>query len=233
MSTEERWARVVLAAQDPQSVADRDTVLRDAMEIGLGLEPGILACSVSELSGAGHRTSVWSSGLALDLDVAQYAADAGPCLAAARSGTVELVAGGPAQARYPSFAAAARRHGVRSSLSVPLAGSPRPAALNLYAAAVTTFDGASSRAGAGLLARCLGPVLAGEALEEELPTEMVDAALARRAGILRAQDTLSAQHQIGRQEALSMLIRRSQEENRSIHEVAEDVRGGAGTEAAS
>jgi hypothetical protein len=94
VSTEERWARVVLAAQDPQSVADRDTVLRDAMEIGLGLEPGILACSVSELSGAGHRTSVWSSGLALDLDAAQYAADAGPCLASARSGTVELVAGG-------------------------------------------------------------------------------------------------------------------------------------------
>jgi hypothetical protein len=122
---------------------------------------------------------------------------------------------------------------VRSSLSIPLTGSPRPAALNLYAAAVNAFDGGPSRAGAGLLARCLGPVLAGEALEEELPAEMVDAALARRVGILQAQDTLSAQHQIGRQEALSMLIRRSQEENRSIHEVAEDVRGGAGTEAAS
>lgn len=91
----------------------------------------------------------------------------------------------------------------------------------------------SPRAAADLLARCLGPVLAGEDLEDELPAAAVDAALARRAGIRLAQDELTAQHQVSRQDALSMLMRRSQQEERSIQDVAEDVCGDIGTEAAS
>ncbi len=233
MRAEERWARLVLTAQDPTAGADRDTVMRDAMELGLHVGPAILGCSVSEVSGAAHRTPVWSSPMALELDAAQYAADAGPCLSAARSGTVQLVVGETAQSRYPGFAAAARQHGVRSSLSVPLAGSPRLAALNLYSAATAAFDDVRSRATADLLARCLGRVLAGEALDDGVATAAVAAALAQRTEVRRAQDTLTAQHQVSRQDALSMLMRRSQRENRSIHDVAEDVRGGAGTEAAS
>jgi hypothetical protein len=242
VSTERQWARVVFAAQNPFAIAERNTVVRDAMELGLQLEPAILGCSVTELTGAAHRTPVWSGRLALDMDAAQYAADAGPCLSAARSGTVQHVAGAAAQARYPGFAAAAQRHDVQSSLSVPLTGSPRPAALNFYSAAVTAFDAARSRAAADLLARCLVPVLGGEALEDGvlennvledgLAASMFSAALARRVQVRRAQDTLIAQPQVRRHEALSMLMQRSRQEVRSIHDVAEDLCG-TGPEATS
>jgi hypothetical protein len=232
---------MILAAQDPRAVADRRAVVRDAMALGLQLEPAILGCSVTEQAGAGHRTTMWSGELALGLDSAQYAANDGPCLSAARSGTVHLVAGSAAQARYPRFAAAAQQHGVRSSLSMPLIGSPRPAALNFYAAAVTTLSEARTQAAAGLLARCLGRVLnddsldgrPGDRVDDGVPTAAVDAALARRAQIRRAQDTLTAQRRVGRDDALSVLMQRSRQEIRSIHDVAEEVCGGAGTEAAS
>lgn len=233
MSSQDLSARVVRAAQDPAAVADPDALLQAAMALGVDVAPGTVACSVTELAVTGNRTPVWSDRLALDLDMAQYAADAGPCLSAARTGTAELVAGPLAQSRYPDFAAAAHRYGVRSSLSLPMCDPLRPAALNLYAATPDAFSAGQTRAVAELLARCVSRLLPSDEPGEQSPPGSVAAAMAQRNEVRRAQDTLTAQHGLSRQEALDQLIRRSRVEGRSIHEVAEDVCGGGGTEAAS
>ena len=231
MSSQESWARVVRAAQDPDGIEDRDSVLTVAVALGVGAET--LACSLTELAGGGARTVAWSGAAALPLDEAQYAAGVGPCLSAARAGTVHHVVGAGELARYPEFAAVAHRHGVESSLSVPLVDVRWPAALNFYAATPDAFGAARSRAEADLLARCVSRLLPSGQSDQRVSPAAVAAALSQGDTIRRAQDTLTAQHGVSRQDALLLMIRRSQLEQRSIKDVAEDVCGGAGTEAAS
>ncbi len=222
---------MVRAAQDPDEVEDRESVLRAAVALGVGAEA--IACSLTELAEGGPRTVVWSGAAALPLDDAQYAEDAGPCLAAARTRAVHHVVGAVELARYPGFAAAAHRHGVASSLSVPLVGVRRAAALNFYATTPEAFGATRARAEAELLARCVSRLRpAGRSAERASP-EALATALDRGSGLRRAQETLAAQHGLSRQDALLLLMRRSREEQRSIYDVAEDVGGGAGTEAAS
>lgn len=227
----QEWARVVRAAQDPDAVEDRDSVLRAAVALGVGAEA--VGCSLTELAGEGPRTVVWAGAAALPLDDAQYAADTGPCLSAARTGAVLHLVGTDELARYPGFAEAARRHGIESSLSVPLVDVRWPAALNFYAATPDALGATRSRAEAELLARCVSRLRPSGSSPERPSPGVVATALDRGSGLRRAQETLSAQHGMGRQDALLLLMRRSREEQRSIYDVAEDVCGGAGTEAAS
>ena len=231
MSSSESWALVVRAAQDPDLIGDRDSVLRAAVALGVGDES--LACSLTELVEGRPRTAAWSGAAALPLDMAQYAANDGPCLAAARAGTVHHVVGAVELSRYPGFAGAARRHGVESSLSVPLVDVRWPAALNFYGATPDVFGAARSRAVADLLARCVSRLLSSGRPDRRVSDAAIATALKQGSGIRRAVDTLTAQHGVSRQEALSLLIRRCRLEQRSIHDIAEDVCGGAGTEAAS
>ncbi len=82
-----------------------------------------------------HLTQAASDRIAEAVDLAQYAQDDGPCLAALRAGEPVAVPDVAQAVVWPRFRDVAWRSGVRASLSVPLfAGSGETvAALNLYA----------------------------------------------------------------------------------------------------
>jgi hypothetical protein len=94
-----------------------------------------------------------SSEVALAVDEAQYADQAGPCLSALETAEPTALPRIDATVKWPGFRAAAHRLGLHASLSIPLiAGRGKPvAALNLYsrdagamaplnAAVLATFD---------------------------------------------------------------------------------------------
>lgn len=81
-SQHEQWARVLSAARG--TGAGDTVVLGTAMELGLRIAPDVVGCSVTEVFDAGGRTPVWANDVALQLDLAQYEDNAGPCLSAAR-----------------------------------------------------------------------------------------------------------------------------------------------------
>lgn len=229
MNAHERWAELLRAASHPVGDPDEDVPLRLAVELGAEVAPEAISCSITEIAdGDRYRTPVYSDQLALDLDRAQYESGDGPCMAAARERQRQYFDAATDGQRFPGFAAAAAERGVLSSISLPVPTADRSAALNLYATSRHAFDGERPRAVADLLARCVSVLLARAHITEgpvlEPPQDdRLQHAQARAQLIADAEAVLIADRSLSRSEAVTLLIRRSRDESRSIFEVARDV----------
>jgi GAF domain-containing protein len=107
--------------------------------------PGCASGSVTLWREGRPYTIVSTDDLAERVDVAQYETLEGPCLDASRYGRHYLTDDLATDGRWPAFAAMAVRHGVRSSLSLPLVVRGAPiGALNLYALETGAFAGAEA-----------------------------------------------------------------------------------------
>jgi hypothetical protein len=160
--------------------------------------------------------------LALELDLAQYAEQDGPCIAACRDGLPHSIVIMSEEQAYPGFTRAAQEHGVRSSLSLPLA-LPSAAALNLYASSTNAFDAPRDRATAALLANCIGRFLPEPARVPRASPADTETALGQRRLISRARERLSQDSGISGAAAFERLVTRSRRERRSIFAVARAV----------
>jgi len=118
------------ADDDPAVVALLATVVQLSADL---LDPVAFA-SVTRQHESRYSTVAMSSALALAVDEAQYADNAGPCLDTLDGGAPTSVPRIDATISWPGFRDTAYTLGLRSSLSVPLlAGRGEPAAsLNLY-----------------------------------------------------------------------------------------------------
>jgi len=156
------WGPVLAALRDGSIGDARPALVNRALLLGHDVAPGTVGCSLTELDRAAFRTPAASSQLALELDEAQYAEAAGPCVDAARARRPQQVDVMTEEPRFPVFCAAATQHGVRSSLSVPVAGRSLPTALNLYSTQRAAFASDRARGIADLLARVIGALSAPE-----------------------------------------------------------------------
>ncbi|MDQ1752984.1 MAG: hypothetical protein QOE71_4040 [Pseudonocardiales bacterium] len=232
MSTDHRWEPLLRAASTSRDRLSGTSLLVDAVRLGLDVAPGTVGCSITELTDAGYRTPVTSGPLALELDQAQYAAGNGPCVVAARDGSGQRVDDMAVDLRYPEFALAAVGHGVRSSLSLPLVGTTRRAAINIYGSSPGAFDAARPQNVANLLARVIAALLEGDAelasssdqaaASEELAAGSEELAAARSSGRMvgKAEDVLMSGEHLSRSEAFLRLARQARTENGSIFAVA-------------
>jgi GAF domain-containing protein len=171
------------------------------------------------------RTAACTDKIALAMDESQYAADAGPCLQAARTGSVIDLPAIAEDQRWPAFAAAANEHGVVSSLSLPLIhrGQPR-GAFNLYARTPQAFT-ADDRAHGTLFARQAAVAIANAEVYWRTYdlTQNLQAALHNRDLIGQAKGILMARHGITAEDAFDELRRASQRRNVKLHDIADDV----------
>lgn len=94
------------------------------------------------------RTGVFTDPKAVEIDTAQYESSGrGPCLDAFERQQVYRIADTANQDRWPEFAAKAASYGVRTTLSLPLAGMGEPlGALNLCSRHLGAFDQPSQKA---------------------------------------------------------------------------------------
>ena len=94
-------------------------------------------------------TGVFTDPEAPEIDAAQYASGRGPCLDSWRLRKIVRLDDMDHADAYPEFAAAARAHGVQSTLSLPLmAGEDAAGALNLYSRTANRFTVEDEQAGA-------------------------------------------------------------------------------------
>lgn len=229
-TTHQQWAQLIRAAAEPAVAGDPEAVLRQAVALGHQVAPGTVGCSITSIDGDRYVTPAYSHPLALDLDQAQYQSGDGPCMAAAREHRYQSFDAATDSGRFPGFTGAAIERGVRSSISLPLSGTPRSMAINIYSSSRDAFDAERPQAIAALLARCVSALLsrpAGEPAAEVPPAGLV-AARQRAALIADAEAALMRQRSVSRAVALAELMRRSRDGVCSIFDVARDVAGDPG-----
>lgn len=186
----------------------------DALDCGITLRRDQGPCTV-----ASHGT------LAAVVDEQQYGEGDGPCLQALRTGHVVEVVDVAQESRWGAYPALAMRHGVRSSLSLPLVvdGDPR-GAVNLYAAVSHAFD-AAARCRALAFSEQAAAALTVVSRQAQLTqlTEQLQAALASRSVIDQAIGIIVGRDRCSPDDAFALLRTTSQHQNRKLREIAADL----------
>lgn len=127
--------------------------------------------------------------------------------------------------RWPSFAAEAAAHGIRSTISYPMeAGEQVTGALNLYSPDVDGFADTDEELGLAL-ARQAAVLLANKSVQWDalqLAENMQDA-MRSRATIEQAKGLVMATRRCTPDEAFSILVRASQRQNRKLRDIATEM----------
>ena len=156
-----------------------------------------------------------------EIDESQYRPDAGPCLAAMRSGEVVITKDLREDGRWPEFAAAATARGILSTLSLPLvANAHTDGAVNLYARRTDAFDETSETFGRAFAEQA---VIGIAFWKQAQLAGNLRRALDSRAQIDQAKGILMASTGCSADEAFGLLRQQSQAENRKLHDIAADL----------
>jgi hypothetical protein len=160
---------LIALAGTPDDDSSVPVRLRSITQFAADLLPPVSYASMTVHDKDSYSTVAMSSEVALAVDEAQYAEQAGPCLDALGASQPTALPRIDATVKWPRFREAALRLGLRASLSIPLfAGRGVPiAALNLYghdtgtmaplsAAVLAAFE-SSGEDGAGSGLDGLGP----------------------------------------------------------------------------
>jgi ANTAR domain/GAF domain len=169
------------------------------------------------------RTVAATSDIVFDVDAAQYALGAGPCVDAMTADHVYLAADLADDPRWPEFGRAAIGRGVRSMLSYRLFLEDERdtiAALNLYSPAVNAFDQVDETL--AVLLSTYGAAVLGRTVESTRADNLAIALEnSREIGI--AIGILMATYRIPREEGFNILRLFSQRTHRKLADIAADV----------
>ena len=211
-----RLSRLARVLEHEDNVED---TLDAIVHAAVGTVPGAQHASISSIQRRREvRTRAATGELPSALDSAQYEAGQGPCLDTLyEQKTVRLsdLAGEP---RWPEFTEWAGRLGVRSMLAVQLyVDGDDLGALNLLSEDSGAFDDESEHV-ALLFASHAAVAMAAAQQEEQLRQ-----AVNTRDLIGQAKGILIERYKISGDRAFSLLVRLSQNENRKLHDVAEEL----------
>jgi len=171
-------------------------------------------------------TPVFSDPEAPDIDSAQYEANSGPCLDAYRLGEVFAIEDTETEQRWPHFCAAAAEHGVRSTLSLPLAvAGEHLGALNMYSSTAGPFSDADRGTGTAFATQAAVVLANAQAYwDARSMAEGLQAAMEHRAVIEQAKGLImAAMPQPSPDAAFDILTRASQRENRKLRDIAAEI----------
>jgi GAF domain-containing protein len=196
--------------------SDRVDTLRAIVRAAVDMIPDVSWAGISLIHGKEVISEAPTHELVEEIDQFQSDTGEGPCLSAIREEhTIRVQDFAAPGQRWPRFAANARRHGVRSSLSVLLfLQQERFGALNLYAAEPDAIS-PDAEVLADLIARHATVALARVTHEQNLNTALASRDVIGQAkGILMYRDTLTGQ------QAFDVLVRASQDTNMKLVDVA-------------
>ncbi|KZB83769.1 GAF and ANTAR domain-containing protein [Amycolatopsis regifaucium] len=211
----------------------RDELLVRVAKKVVGLLPQADAATVTLYENDEPSTVAATDESLLPLDKTQYSADEGPCLTAARTGTIVRTRLETASVRWPDFAAAAEQLGVRTALACPLFlpddghgyrrrdTEPLAGALNVWSYSENAFDPVESALIAMFTSAISAIVLtASRWAAAEKQAESLVAALETRDSIATAKGIVMARLELNADEAFRWLTEASQHTNRKIREIS-------------
>ncbi|WP_447002100.1 ANTAR domain-containing protein [Saccharothrix isguenensis] len=213
----ERLAVVLDEEEDLSVILDR--ICRQVVHA----MPGADMVSVTLLADDGPTTGAKTRQEAWEVDLAQYRAEEGPCLQAARTGEVVHAVAAELPDRWPTFAEQSAEFGVAGYLSAPLCvDEETPGSLNLYSERADGFR-ALDAALLELYATAAEAALrnARRYLRAREQEARLRHALTSRAVIDQAKGIVMAVHRVSADEAFAMLVDRSQRGNVKLRDFAE------------
>ena len=183
------------------------------------LIPGVQEGSISVVTSRRHVTSQAASGqLAEQVDALQAEVGEGPCLSAVYEEQTVRVPDMAVEERWPRFAQRASAAGVGAMLSFQLfVQGDNLGALNLYARSRGAFDDESEHV--GLLFATHAAVAFAAAQQQG----QLRASVATRDLIGMAKGILVERYKITGERAFAVLVQASQDTNRKLREVADEL----------
>ncbi len=198
---------------------DVESTLQTLTATAVGIVPGAEECTVTYVTGRRRvEPRAATSDLPREVDEMQDRIQEGPCLHAVWDEQTVRVEDMRTETRWPRFAAEAVELGVLSSLSVQLfVEGDNLGALNLYARRPHAFSEESEDVGLVLAAHAAVAVAAAQN-EEHLRR-----AVSSRDLIGQAKGILMERYRITADQAFQVLARVSQQTNRKLVDVAEEL----------
>ena len=230
------------SSADSPHVEDPQRALRELAQIQLGDQPltatlqriaeltqqavpGVHDASVTLMEGDKVKTVVFTGPLAVDLDERQYEVGFGPCLDAATTGQTVVVGVEDDDSPYPQFIEVARRAGIHHTVSV---GLPLPqrsvGGLNIYGTNREPFA-PDARDLFETFATYAAVAVANAARYNSTAdlARQMQVAVRSRAVIYQAKGIVMAEGHCSADEAFAVLVRRSQEHNVKLRDVAQGI----------
>jgi GAF domain-containing protein len=208
--------------------------LHQVAELAAQALPQTVDVGITLLVDGKLKTSVFTHPEVAEIDRAQYRTGEGPCIDAYRDGLPHLIASTSQPGRWQEFRDSAARHGVRSTLSLPMVtGDGAIGALNLYAGVERAYDPNDVATGE-LFASQAAFLLANAQVYWDARTlsENLEQAMRSRATIEQAKGIIMSTLRCGSEQAMQVLIGQSQQQNIKLRDLAvEIVRNTAGGDA--
>lgn len=187
--------------------------------------PGATGAGVSVMGEGGRRSSGSTGARVREADDLQYALDEGPCLAAAANRELIRVDDLTVDERWPAWASAAARLGLRAAMSSPLVvGDGTLGAMKVYADEPGTFDTDSEQrlalfaAQAAVLVANVRAYDRAKRLSEGMRQAMHD-----RDTISVAKGVLMGRDGLDEDSALRLLLARSERDGSTVAAAARSV----------
>jgi len=211
------------AAVSPERPIDAN--LDDVVALTKRRIPGVDEASITLIRHRKASTVAFTGELAIALDEIQYEEGYGPCLDAARTNKVMHVEDAAREKRWPRYLPAARKHGLGSSLSVPLpVENYLIGAMNLYSTRPQAFDRDGATLAEALAAHATVALSQAEACSgHRRQVENLQAAMETRAVIEQAKGIIMAQRKCDAETAFDMLRDLSMRENVKLSELAAQI----------
>jgi len=205
-------------AQRMQAEPDVGSLLQQIVHASVAEIPGAEHAGITVVQHGRFTTTVCTGGLVDQIDAIQYEIGQGPRVQTSETHQAVVANDLEHEHRWGQFGERAAKLGVKSMLSVQLfAGQEDYGALNLYSSDVDAFDHEAESI-AQLLASHAAIAMSASHTESGLR-----AALNTRDLIGQAKGILMERYKLTSQQAFAMLATASQNSNRKLRDVAENV----------
>lgn len=211
-----RMAELARSLAVPRDLADILTGVTAAAKELIG---GVDAAGILLIGKGGEFDSVAPvTDLPQQLDELQMKFNEGPCVQAALEDVVVRTDDFREETRWPQYAPACIEHGVLSSLSFKLYTAERTAgALNLFGFQPHVWDNEAETTGTVLAAHAAAALLA------HRHGEQLKSALSTRDRIGQAKGIIMERYKVDDVQAFEMMRRLSQDSNKKLTEIAQQV----------
>ncbi|HEY4610780.1 MAG TPA: GAF and ANTAR domain-containing protein [Ilumatobacteraceae bacterium] len=202
-----------------------DQTLHEVAELTIEAIPPTDHVGITLLVDGRLKTSVFTHPEVPEIDQAQYRTGDGPCIDAYRTGAPYLIRSTLQRGRWQEFRDSAARHGVLSTLSLPMIIEARPiGALNMYAEVEDAFGEEDQRV-AQLFATQAAFLLANAQAywDARALSENLEQAMKSRAVIEQAKGIIISTTGCDADEAIGVLIEQSQNQNIKLRDIAAEV----------